>query len=115
MKLAINGNIRAKKLKNTESDWADYVFNSIYKLPSLQQVEDYINQHHHLPNVPSALEVVKNGLDLGENQTMLLQKIEELTLYMIQVNKNVMKINEEVEKLKKENTELKKQLKTKKK
>jgi hypothetical protein len=98
--LAVGGNIYARKLKITQATWADYVFDQKYKLPSLKEVEEYINQHHHLPGIPSAAKVIDNGLDVGDSQALLLQKIEELTLYVIQLNK-------EVEKLKAENAGLK--------
>ena len=83
--------------------WADYVFQPQYKLKSLREVEAFIREHKHLPDVPSAMEVEGNGIDLGENQATLLKKIEELTLYMIELNKKV-------EALSAENKELKKQI-----
>lgn len=95
-KLGVNGTITAKKVKVTQSGWPDYVFNKNYTLPNLQQVEQYINRYHHLPGIASEQEVKENGLDLGDNQANLLKKIEELTLYVIQQNK-------ELEQLKSEN------------
>lgn len=88
-KLSVNGNILSKKVKVTQTGWADYVFHPCYKLPSLDEVEAYIKRHQHLPDIPSAAEVEKNGLDLGDNQTALLKKIEELTLYIIQQQKEI--------------------------
>jgi hypothetical protein len=89
-KLAVEGTIGARKIKVTqETPWADYVFDSSYQLASLQQVEKFIQQNKHLPEVPSAAEVKKDGLDLGDNQVILLKKIEELTLYIIEQNKQV--------------------------
>jgi hypothetical protein len=105
--LAVGGNIHSRKVIVSQDIWADYVFHKNYKLPTLQKLEAYINLHHHLPDMPSAATVQKNGLDVGDNQALLLQKIEELTLYLIDLNK-------EVKKLKQENTELKKQLNYKK-
>lgn len=90
--LAVNGGIRAKALK-IEPLWADYVFDSTYALMSLDSVESYILQHKHLPGVPSSSEVSKNGIDVGETEAILLSKIEELTLYIIQLQKN----NEDLE------------------
>jgi len=87
-KLAVNGDIFSTKVKVTLTGWCDYVFNPTYRLRPLSEVEQYIQQHHHLPEVPSAAEVEKNGLDLGDNQATLLKKIEELTLYLIEQNKN---------------------------
>ncbi len=89
-KLAVNGNIRAKEIK-VETGWSDFVFDPDYDLPSLKEVENYIKQHGHLKDIPSQKEVEKNGVNLGEINSKLLQKIEELTLYIIQLNN---KINE---------------------
>lgn len=88
-KLAVNGEIQGKKVRVTLDGWCDYVFNKDYKLPALAEVEKYIQQHHHLPEVPSAEEVKNNGLDVGDNQATLLKKIEELTLYAIEQNKKI--------------------------
>ncbi|HET9056041.1 MAG TPA: hypothetical protein VFN30_04250 [Chitinophagaceae bacterium] len=104
-KLAVNGDAIFTKLNvKAYAAWPDYVFDKNYKLPSLSEVEKYIEENKHLPEVPSAEEVEKNGLDVGSNQALLLKKIEELTMYLIEVNKKVEKISQE-------NAELKKQLK----
>ena len=63
------------------------MFDQKYRLPSLAEVEQFIKEHQHLPDIPSATEVEQNGLDLGENQALLLKKIEELTLYVIDLKK----------------------------
>jgi Domain of unknown function (DUF4082)/Bacterial Ig-like domain len=89
LKLAVNGNIIARKLKITQLDWADYVFEPEYKLRPLKDLENYIHQYNHLPDVPSALEVEKNGIDLGDSQALLLKKIEELTLYIIKQQRQI--------------------------
>ncbi|WP_346319794.1 hypothetical protein [Chitinophaga sp. YIM B06452] len=81
--LAVNGEITAKKVKVTQTGWPDYVFNREFSLPSLEEVNTFIKLNHHLPNVPPAQEIEKNGLDIGEMQKIQMQKIEELTLYMI--------------------------------
>lgn len=86
-KLSVNGMIRAKEVKVTLSGWADYVFDDEYKLKSLQEVENYIKQNKHLPDVPSAAQVEKEGVNVGEMEAILLKKIEELTLYMIELKK----------------------------
>lgn len=70
-------------------DWADYVFDKSYKLKSLAEVEEYINKNKHLPEIPSAEEVVKNGVDVQTMDAKLLQKIEELTLYVINLKKEI--------------------------
>ncbi|HMG81965.1 MAG TPA: putative Ig domain-containing protein, partial [Ferruginibacter sp.] len=86
-KLYVEKGIRTRRVKVDISSWSDFVFDNNYQLPSLTSVENYIQQNKHLPDVPSAMDVQKNGIDLGENQKILLQKIEELTLYIIDQNK----------------------------
>jgi len=88
-KLAVNGNIRAKEIKIEMANWPDYVFAKDYKLPSLQETEKHIKEKGHLPGIPSAEEVKANGVDLGEMNAKLLKKIEELTLYLIELKKEV--------------------------
>ena len=102
-KLAIEGKLGARKVVVTQASWADYVFEPSYKLPSLKEVEAFIKLNKHLPDVPSAKEVEKNGLDVGEGQAILLKKIEELTLYVIGIKK-------ENEQIIKENKELKQRI-----
>ncbi|MFL9485704.1 hypothetical protein ACI6Q2_23175 [Chitinophagaceae bacterium LWZ2-11] len=112
-KVAVNGNIRSKKIIVTQTGWPDYVFDSAYILTPLTQIEQFIKDNKHLPDVPSAKEVGDKGLDVGDNQAVLLKKIEELTLYMIEMKKEaerVKKINEErFQKLESENLQLKKE------
>lgn len=93
-KLAVNGIIRAKEIK-VESGWADFVFKEDYKLPSLKEVETYINENGTLPGVPNESEVKANGINLAETNALLLQKIEELTLYIIQQEKRMENIEAE--------------------
>lgn len=100
-KLAVNGKIRAKEIK-VETGWADYVFEENYELPTLKEVENYIRQKGHLKNIPSALEVEKNGIQLGEMNVKLLEKIEELTLYTIAQEKQIQTLTE----VQKQNTTL---------
>ena len=88
-KLQVNGTIRSTKITVTQSGWADYVFEPGYKLLPLNEVEKYIQKNKHLPGVTPAATVEKNGVDVGENQVMLLKKIEELTLYIIRLNKEI--------------------------
>lgn len=87
-KLAVNGIIRAKEIK-VESNWADFVFQKEYYLPTLEEVEQHINTHGTLPGVPSEKEVKANGVNLAETNALLLQKIEELTLYIIEMKKEI--------------------------
>ncbi len=81
--LSVNGNIQAKEVVVTESP-ADYVFDPDYKLAPLSEVAQYVEDHHHLPDIPSAAEVQQKGMSVGDMQSKLLAKIEELTLHMIQ-------------------------------
>lgn len=84
-KLAVEGNIGARKVIVTAANpFPDYVFNPNYRLTPLDSIAQYIRLHRHLPEIPSADSVAKNGLDLGGNQEALLKKIEELTLYIIE-------------------------------
>ena len=86
--LYVSDGIMAEKLKiavKTSADWADYVFAKDYQLKTLEEVETYINENNHLPDVPSAEEVVESGIDVAQMDALLLQKIEELTLYVIQL------------------------------
>jgi hypothetical protein len=105
-RLAVNGSaIATKVVVKAKNNWPDYVFHTNYRLRPLSEVEQYINQNHHLPEVVSAEEVDKNGLDVGDNQAALLKKIEELTLYVIEQDKQIKKLeneNSEVKELKKE-------------
>ena len=98
-RLAVNGQIRAKEIK-VETGWADFVFKKDYYLPPLTEVESFIRENGHLKDIPSAEEVEKNGVMLGEMNSKLLQKIEELTLYMIEFNKELTRLKEENEELK---------------
>lgn len=87
-KLAVEGTIAARRIKVTqESVWPDFVFDSSYQLTPLKDVEAYIVTNKHLPNVPSAVEIHKEGQDLGEMNRILLQKVEEQTLYLIDLKK----------------------------
>jgi hypothetical protein len=104
-KLAVGGYIITEKVrvKLLSSGWPDYVFGEKYLLPGLKETEQYIKQNNHLPGVPTAAEIEKDGLDLGDGQALLLKKIEELTLHLIEMDKKI-------DKLAQENIELKKEL-----
>ncbi|MDR1878603.1 MAG: hypothetical protein LBQ64_03445 [Bacteroidales bacterium] len=84
-----NGLLKAKEIKVTLSGWPDYVFSPEYKVLSIDETESYIKTNGHLPNVPTAAEVEENGVKLGEMNAVLLQKIEELTLYIIELKKRI--------------------------
>jgi len=91
--LTVNGNIHAKEVKVDLSVPApDYVFEDSYKNLSLKEIEEYIKSNKHLPDVPSAKEIEKNGIDLGVMNMLLLKKIEELTLHVILLEKEVQKL-----------------------
>ncbi|GEP98961.1 hypothetical protein CCY01nite_52210 [Chitinophaga cymbidii] len=100
-KLAVNGDIFSRKVKVTQAGWADFVFEPEYKLLPLHKVEQYIRKNKHLPDIPSAKEVEDSGLDLGEMNRKLLQKIEEQMLYIIELNKTVKAQGERIELLEK--------------
>lgn len=88
--LVVDGVIHAKEVKvDLTADLADYVFNSDYSLMPLHKVEAFVKENKHLPAIPSAAEVKEKGLSMGEMQNKLLQKIEELTLYVIELEKRV--------------------------
>ena len=95
-KLAVNGNIKAKKITVTQTGWPDYVFDKNYSLMPLHQVEKFIETNKHLPGVPSAKEVEDKGVNLGDNQALLLKKIEELTLYLIEIKKTNDRMQEKI-------------------
>lgn len=97
--LDVNGTIRAKEVR-VESGWADFVFKDDYKLPTLQEVKAHIDEHKHLPGIPSETEVKENGIGLADATTKLLQKVEELTLYAIQQQEIIDKLTKEVDELK---------------
>lgn len=109
-KLYVQGGILTEKVKvalSSSTLWADYVFAKDYKLKPLYEVEAYINKNNHLPNVPSSEDILKDGLDVAEMQAKQMEKIEEITLYLIELKK-------EVDSLKKENSELRTALSNKK-
>jgi putative hemolysin len=87
--MSANGFITTKKITVTQLGWSDYVFKKEYKLRSLESLEAFINQNKHLPEVPTAKEVKAKGISVGDNQALLLKKIEELTLYVIDLQKQL--------------------------
>jgi len=101
-KFTVNGNVKAKKIIISQTNWPDYVFDSSYVLRSLSTVEKFITQNKRLPDMPSAKEVAQKGISVGDNQALLLKKIEELTLYVIELKKENIKQQEEINALKKD-------------
>lgn len=89
-KLAVEGTIAARRVKVTQNNpWPDYVFGEDYTITPLYETEKFIKEHQHLPDMPSAKEVAENGLDLGEMNRKLLEKMEEMTLHMIRMQKKI--------------------------
>ncbi len=93
-KLAVNGTIQSKEVR-VESGWADYVFDETYRLRPLAEVEAYVKTNKHLPGIASAKEIEQNGLALGETQKKMMEKIEELTLYIIDLQKQISQLQKE--------------------
>ena len=87
--LSVNGWVVAKKVMVQTSSWADKVFSENYSLTKLSDLETFIKQHKHLPEIPSEVEVKEKGIDVGEMNKLLLQKVEELTLYLIEQQKQI--------------------------
>ncbi|WP_072883091.1 tail fiber protein [Flagellimonas taeanensis] len=94
-KLTVKGNIHAEEVKvDLSVPGPDYVFKEDYDLKSLEEVQNYIKEHGHLPNIPSAKEMETNGIQLGEMNMKLLEKIEELTLYILEQEKRIKKLEQ---------------------
>ncbi|WP_228384003.1 hypothetical protein [Chryseobacterium sp. JM1] len=112
MKITPNGNallqgkLEAKELKVTLTPTADFVFEESYDLPKLEEVAKHIKEKKHLPEIASAKVMEKEGVNVGEFQIKLLQKIEELTLYVIEQNKQLKDQQKKIQKLETENTDL---------
>ncbi|BFP40632.1 hypothetical protein FGF1_14770 [Flavobacteriaceae bacterium GF1] len=111
-KLAVKGNIHAQEIKVDLNGAVapDYVFKEDYDLRSLQEVQDYIKEHGHLPNIPSAQEMEANGIDLGQMNLKLLEKIEELTLYTLAQEEQLKQKNEQLENITEKLQELEKRI-----
>ncbi len=93
-KLDVLGTIRAEEVK-VATGWSDFVFEPDYELKSLEQVEEFITENGHLQDIPSAEEVEENGISLGEMDAKLLRKVEELTLYIIELEARIKQIENE--------------------
>jgi len=99
-KLAVDGKIIAEEINvQLSTNWPDYVFEEDYALKELSEVEKFITENGHLPNIPSAKEVENEGISLGEMNTKLLEKIEELTLYNIEQQKLIETVVKRIEQL----------------
>jgi hypothetical protein len=100
-KLAVEGGIAARSVKVTTAAFADYVFEPTYQLRSLASLQQYIDQNKHLPGIQSAATVEKEGgFELGNMNVKLLEKVEELTLYILELNKKLTAQQKEIEQLK---------------
>jgi hypothetical protein len=98
--LSVNGKVISEEVRvELDGDWPDYVFDKTYNLSSLQELEKFIRTKKHLPNIPAASQVVKEGFDLGDMNRRLLEKIEELTLYIIEQEKKLISLQQQVNKL----------------
>ncbi len=102
VKLAVNGTTKTKKIIVSEqsAEWPDYVFKGNYQLPDLSELELFVQSYQHLPGIPTSDEVRRHGQNLGAIQTKLLQKIEELTLYLIDQHNQLARQQEEINDLK---------------
>jgi hypothetical protein len=102
-KLAVNGSAIAESMTvQLHANWPDYVFKPSYVLPTLTQVKTYIDKNQHLPEMPSQQEIAEKGLNLGEMNKLLVKKVEELTLYLIEKDKQDQIKQQEIEQLKKQ-------------
>jgi hypothetical protein len=99
-KLSVNGNFKAQKVIVSQTGWPDYVFDHAYPLRPLSELSAFIQKYKHLPDMPSAKEVTEKGINVGDNQALLLKKIEEMTLYIISMNNEIEKLKGEKIKLK---------------
>lgn len=100
-KLEVNGKIRSKEVIVEATGWPDYVFQADYDLPTLAEIEAYINTHKHLPGIPSAKQVEEQGQQVGEIQKQLLKKMEEMTLHIIELKKENETLTKRIEQLEK--------------
>jgi hypothetical protein len=88
-KLDVNGTIHSKSVLIDLNGWSDYVFKQGYPLRPLSEVKAYIDQNQHLPEIPSEQEMEKNGLNVSEMNKLLVKKVEELTLYLIEMKAEI--------------------------
>jgi hypothetical protein len=89
MQLDNNGLLYAREVKVNLDTWSDYVFDEKYPLMPLGELQQFIRENNHLPNIPSAREMTENGLNLAQSSVFFMEKIEELTLYVLQINEQV--------------------------
>ncbi|OKS87287.1 hypothetical protein RG47T_2746 [Mucilaginibacter polytrichastri] len=112
-KLAVKGLMHTQSIQVDMNGWSDYVFDKEYDLATLKDLKSYIDKNNHLPEIPSADEVARDGINLGEMNAKLLRKIEELTLYLIEEHQNNQELKSTVANLKNEVTLVKRKLRNK--
>jgi hypothetical protein len=95
-KLSVNGVLRAKQII-VDAGWSDYVFDKDYKLLPLTKVEAYIKENRHLPEIPTTIDIKQKGVNIGETDSLFLKKIEELTLYIIELSKQLQEQGKKIE------------------
>jgi hypothetical protein len=105
--LDVAGTIRACEVLVESNGWCDYVFEDNYELRSIDELESYVKENKHLPNIPAASVVESEGQSLGDYQMRMMEKIEELSLYVIELNHGVKDLNQKVQELEAENSQLK--------
>jgi hypothetical protein len=91
-KLSVDGDIICTRAVVQTASWADYVFKPNYKLMPLTTLQNYIDANHHLPNIPAEKEIIENGQDVGTIQRLQQEKIEELTLYILELNRKLIQL-----------------------
>jgi hypothetical protein len=101
-RLSVDGKLVAQEIIVTMNDWADYVFNENYKLLPILEVEDYYKKHKHLPGIPSEKDMIESGNNLVETDKMFMRKIEELTIYNVELKKELDQLKAEIATFKKE-------------
>jgi hypothetical protein len=108
---AVNGSVQATSITVlSRGSWPDYVFKPAYTLPTLSEVKTYIDNNHHLPEIPSAEQIQKDGLNIGEINKLLVKKVEELTLYLIEKDRHEKKEDNTINELQQEVRQLKQQM-----
>lgn len=99
LQLDPDGLLRTRRVKVDVQNWPDYVFDSSYVLMPLSELQNYIDEQNHLPNVPSATELETDGSDLFEMSKLQMAKIEELTHYLLQQQKEIEELKQKVKEL----------------
>jgi len=102
-KVSLDGTVSTNKVVVVEMEWYDKVFYPNYNLMPIDSLHSFVQTNNHLPNIPSEQEIIDNGLNLGQMQALQMQKIEELTLYIIELNTRIEALEQENELLKTNN------------